>query len=91
MTCAGHDDASNFWGDTAHSTVPSVKHSAPELQAVVRSKIIDIVGIDTLHNDTTLSDAGVDSLAAQEFRRTLATHLSVSLTPLLIFDYPTIS
>lgn len=52
----------------------------------------DVVGSsDPLQDDADLLEAGVDSLAAVEFRRTLATHVTVPLAPLLVFEHPTIA
>jgi aryl carrier-like protein len=51
-----------------------------------------VLGTDTpLEDDANLLDAGVDSLSAQEIRKTLADNLRITLAPLIIFEHPTIA
>lgn len=48
------------------------------------------IGDDVAHDDSTLMDAGVDSVSAIEVRNRLSSQISVKLPATFVFDHPTI-
>jgi thioesterase domain-containing protein/acyl carrier protein len=71
--------------------------SADALSAEVNAMVVDIVvGLlgctpEELNADEPLMEAGLDSLAATQLVRELAISFELSLSPTLLFDYPTMN
>jgi acyl carrier protein len=58
--------------------------------AEIQNVLVDFLGYSDLHVDTSLVDAGVDSLIAVDIRRSLAYSFELPIPATLIFDYPTL-
>jgi acyl carrier protein len=60
-------------------------------RAAIQCTVQQVIGDSSIHMDTALMDAGVDSLLAVEFRNRLRSELAVSIPATVVFDYPTIA
>jgi acyl carrier protein len=56
----------------------------------LQEALAEFLGDDDIHRDTSLMDAGVDSLMAVDIRKRLTNTLSLGLPATLVFDYPSI-
>jgi acyl carrier protein len=63
---------------------------SPEVHAGIKNALVDFLGSDDLYADTSLIDAGVDSLIAIDIRKRLADTLNVPIPATLVFDYPSL-
>merc|ERR1719482_873011 len=62
-----------------------------DVQSSVKSCAIDLIGTESLEEDTPLMDAGLDSLAAVEFQSLLSKQFrGVNMPATLMFDMPNI-
>jgi polyketide synthase 12 len=86
--------------DTAHSKTAlaqrlhglSTEQQQAVLRDLVRSHIATVLGAPTaegINPDHNFQDLGLDSLTALELRNRLKTATGLTLSPTLIFDYPT--
>jgi acyl transferase domain-containing protein/NADPH:quinone reductase-like Zn-dependent oxidoreductase/acyl carrier protein len=79
-------------GPAAEQKSAGVAVTAEDLARLVMTTALEVSGSATVGADEPLMDAGMDSLAAVEFRNRLANELPmVKLPNTLIFDYPTVS
>ena len=82
----------NLASSLSSSTPPDPRAAAPVAVAtrgIVRSTASETLGT-VIDVDVPLMSAGLDSLAAASFTTTLASRLSMELTPTALFDHPTL-
>merc|ERR1719469_1677660 len=65
--------------------------TADILQATITDVALSLMGVDELHQDTPLMDAGLDSLASVEFQNNLQREFTALAMPAtMVFDYPSV-
>lgn len=64
--------------------------TAKVVESIVTNAVSSILGDVRVSGDTSLMDAGIDSLAAAELAQQLGGRLETALPTTLIFDYPSI-
>jgi acyl carrier protein len=70
-------------------------NQAPNVQSTsvcneIREALVEFLGGDDIHEDTSLLDAGVDSLIAVDIRKRITETFSLPLPATLVFDYPSL-
>jgi acyl carrier protein len=64
--------------------------NSPEVHVGIKNALLEFLGSDDFYADTSLIDAGVDSLIAIDIRKRLADTLNFPIPATLAFDYPSL-